>query len=210
VEALDLYRGRALAYRFLATLYLDWPDLDWLANLSREGLLPEFPLPVAEGPMAEGLTLLAAACDRLAVAYTWDDARTLRGDYDQLFVGPGHLQAPPWESVYRTDEHLVFDWPTLEVREAYRSMGLAVRRQTDPDDHIGLELLFVATLCERAAAGDPGAGEAAGQFVNQHLLKWAPAFTADVVKHAQTDLYRGLGLLTAGLLAEAESDVPVK
>jgi TorA maturation chaperone TorD len=193
MEHVEMAQLKALAYRFLATLYLDQPSPAWLAELARTGVLDEFPLPVTDG-----LDLIRAAAGRLAAGET--DGREFRADYDQLFIGPGHLPAPPWESVYRTDEHLVFDWPTLEVRAAYRQMGLTVAKPSDPDDHIGLELLFLATLAEREAAGDTGAAEAGQQFLQEHLLQWAPAFCADVVAHAQTDLYRGLGLLTRAVL----------
>lgn len=189
----EMAQVKALAYRFLATLYLDQPQPAWLADLAREGVLDEFPLPVTDG-----LDLIRAAADRLSAGQS--DGREFVADYDQLFVGPGHLPAPPWESVYRTEERLVFDWPTLEVRAEYRRMGLAVTKPSDPDDHIGLELLFLATLADREAAGDSAAAEAAQQFLEAHLLQWAPAFCADVVAHAQTDLYRGLGLLTRAVL----------
>lgn len=184
---------RALAYRFLATLYLDAPKTEWLAALYADGLLEEFPVPLGNDEMARGLAMIAGA----AAA---PDQRALAADYQQLFVGPGHLPAPPWESVYRTEERLVFDWPTLLVREAYGEMGLRLPEPAEPDDHIGLELLFMAVLAEREAAGDAAAAAAQDAFLREHLLAWAPTFCSDVEAHAATDLYCGLGLLTRGLL----------
>lgn len=186
---------RALAYRFLATLYLEWPKPEWLAGLHADGLFEEFPVPLANEAMSRGLNLITMASRE-------PDGPALKADYQQLFIGPGHLPAPPWESVYRSDERIIFDWPTLEVREEYRKMGLAVTRTNEPDDHMGLELLFMALLAERQAGGDEGAAAAQNAFLKEHLLTWAPAFCADVVAHAQTDLYRGLGLLTRGLLEQ--------
>lgn len=95
----------------------------------------------------------------------------------------------------------MFDWPPLEVREAYRSMGLAAARSNEPDDHIGLELLFMALLIQREAEGNVAARQARQQFLAEHLSQWAPAFCADVAAHAQTPFYRGVALLTRGLLA---------
>ena len=134
----------------------------------------------------------------------------LNSDYTQLFIGPGHLPAPPWESVYRTEERLTFGEHTLEVREWYLRHGLEfVLKNTEPDDHIGLEMEFMAFLvgAERQALeeGDlPHATELAREqlaFLEEHLLKWSKAFTDDVIAHAQTPYYQGIAQLTQSFLA---------
>lgn len=59
----------------------------------------------------------------------------LGADYHRLFVGPGTMLAPPWESVHPSDEGLTFQDETLQVRQAYAEFGLtapAVNRE--PDD----------------------------------------------------------------------------
>ena len=57
-----------------------------------------------------------------------------------------------WESVCRhKDEALVFQKETLEVRAAYRELGLQVEKlHHEPDDHIGY-----AALCSRASCKQP-------------------------------------------------------
>jgi len=130
----------------------------------------------------DGLALVTAACRTLADSVDPGAGRLLQADYDQLFVAPDHLPVPPWESVYRTSERLVFDWPTLQVRDEYRRMDIATTRPADPDDHVGLELLFMGILCEREAAGDIQAALAQA--------------------NATTDLFRGLAPLTRGVLAQ--------
>lgn len=197
---LDALRG--LTYRFLALLYLHEPDAAWLAGLAREGLFSDFPYPAQDERTVKGLALLADACGRLTFGDPQAAGAAFRADYDRLFVGPDHLPAPPWESVYRGEERLVFDWPTLEVRETYRRMGLATEKGEEPDDHIGLELLFMAILSERAAQGDDNAAMIRQEFMQEHLLRWAPRFCDHVREYARSDLYRGLALLTSGVLAQ--------
>ena len=195
LEHAERTAGRALAYRFLATMYLAEPRVEWLAGLAAEGLLDEFPVPPEDARMAQGLNLIASAVQV-------PDEAALSADYQRLFVGPARLPAPPWESVYRSEERLIFDWPALAVREQFRQMGLASEKANEPDDHIGLELLFMALMTEREADGNQQAVHVQRSFLQQHLMAWAPAFCDDLVAHAQTDLYRGLGLLTRGLLEQ--------
>lgn len=190
---------RGFAYRFLATLYLNPPSDGWLSELFRDGLLQEFPVPSGNKKIVDGLALLSGAARSLAEDGT---LAAYREDYDRLFVGPEHLPAPPWESVYRSEERLVFNRPTLQVRARYRKEGLAVEHPGTPDDHIGLELLFMALLAERRAEGDIGAGLAQREFLECHLLKWAQSFCSDLFVVAATDLYRGLALLTDGVLVQ--------
>jgi TorA maturation chaperone TorD len=87
------------------------------------------------------------------------------------------------------------------------------RFNREPDDHIGLELIFVAHLATMALnsmeLNDQSAAEkylqAQREFLFEHLLRWGPAWARLVNKHAETDFYRGLAHLTYGaLLAAAE------
>jgi TorA maturation chaperone TorD len=194
----------ALAYRFLATLFLQPPRQKWFIDLLQQGLLDEFPVPRHTWDIRSGLSLIQADFRRLAEG---DDilAEAHLNDYHRLFLGPGHILAPPWESVYRSDEHVLFGHTTLEVREAYRQMGFVVANSEEPDDHIGLELLFVAILSEKSAAGDSASRHARDAFFGQHLLQWVPIFCADVAGHAATNLYRGLAKLTLGILETSDT-----
>lgn len=197
----ESYAARALTYRFLAQLYRQEPDPAWLGALAAQGLLDEFPVAPDNPDMATGLGLVREACRCLALDPAGAEAAAVREEYTSLFLGAAHLPAPPWESVYRSDERTLCDWPTLAVRDAYRRSGLMTAWDGEPDDHIGLELLFLGVLCERAAEGDAEAEGALCSFLKEHLLQWAPAFTADLAAAATTGLYCGLAKLTAGYLA---------
>ncbi len=157
--------------------------------------------------MAAGLRLLRAYCSKWHAG----DLAGLRADYARLFVGPDKLQAPPWESVFRSSEHLLFEKYTVQVREMYRRFGLqAPRLNAEPDDHIGLELAFMVHLCSLAIKAI-GSGQSARfeecalamqEFLNDHLMKWAPEFAQRVIEAAETDYYRGVAYLLVGTLAE--------
>jgi len=131
-------------------------------------------------------------------------------EHTRLFIGPARLPAPPWESAYRTEDRLLFQEGTLEVRQVYLRHGMASARMgSEPDDHIGLELGFMYETCRLAAEAAAGGEQARAElilrdqqdFVDEHLLQWAPSFAGDVAKSAQTAYYRGMAHLLAGYLA---------
>src|SRR3546814_19447211 len=73
--------------------------------------------------------------------------------------------------------------------------------------------LFLAHLAELAIAASEieDGGEvkrlvdAQRGFISQHMLVWVPRWADDVVRHARTDLYRGVGWLARGVILEAAS-----
>ncbi len=199
---------QALAYHFLGRCFYEPPRAEWLAALADDRLFEAWPFPSRDDRAPAGLALLRAFCEG------WDPARlgALEWDFNRLFVGPGEMLAPPWESVYRSKTKLTFQEPTLQVRAVYERFGVqapAVHRE--PDDHLGLELAFVATLSDLAAATaarDDTAQLATCRqtqrdFLQDHLLAWAPACLALVEKHAETDYYRGAARLALGSLSES-------
>ena len=117
--------------------------------------------------------------------------------------------APPWESFYRTEERLMVSSHTLEVRAFYERFGLvSERKQQEPEDHIGLELEFMACLCDRhgECLRKGHAGEAAvtvqaqRDFLDEHLLRWVSWFCEEVDRCARTDFFRGMAQLTEGFV----------
>jgi len=193
----------AATWTALGRLVDSAPDDASLAGLRSEELLGEWP--VVDGPRtAEGLDLWRRSADED------EDAATIREDHFLLFRGPGAAQAPPWASVYLSDEGLLFEAETFAVRHAYAAHGLAAPNlNREPDDHIALELEFCATLLTRALdAVEAGRSDEAATleaahdaFCRDHLLPFAPTFFGLVEQHASTDFYRGVGVLGADAMA---------
>lgn len=200
-ERLDAFAG---AYTFTSRLLLEPPDLTLLDRIRHPQLLDEW-------PMRDEVSRRGA---RLLVAGAGEDPVALARDHQWLFVGPSARFVPPYESVYRSREGLLFEEQTLEVRAAYRAFGLvAPALNKEPDDHVGLELHFLAEVCLRSLdaldAGDDDAFDATlaahQAFLDDHLLTWAPAYLDQVQEKAGTDFFRGAALLTAGLLDQARA-----
>ncbi len=170
--------------------------------------LDQWPLRGRDPATDAGLEQLRLALDE--ARGSGPDEGALEADFRRLFVGPGHLVAPPWESVHVSGEGLTFAAQTLDVRRAYAEFGLeAPALHREPDDHVGLELAFVGELAV-AALRAADAGDVVGQthvvtamarFAEAHLAVWVPGFARLVAEHADTALYRGVGLLLDGAVA---------
>jgi TorA maturation chaperone TorD len=161
--------------------------------------------------------------DLLATAQSEQDQaallKTLCQDYSYLFYMVGLSHTSPYESVYRTDDRTLFGPTTLEVRACYRAYNLALtNKQAEPEDHIGLEFLFVALLLDRAAqasdAGDERGAEAAlndlRRFLGEHLLVFAFVYLANLKTRAQTAFYQTIAEIAAATLTSLADEFGVQ
>jgi TorA maturation chaperone TorD len=193
--------GETMLLSLLGRILYQDPDKSWLESLIREDVFADAPVGEVPAEMAQGLEILQGWSD--------EEFEAIKKDQLYLLIGAASPKAPPWESAYYNEGRLLFQEQTLQVRQWYARFGLeAERKGREPDDHVGLELSFVAHLATLALqALEAGAeGEAAKalqaqrDFLTQHLLRWAPAWVGLMKKHAGTDLYRGLAHLTLGAL----------
>jgi TorA maturation chaperone TorD len=149
---------------------------------------------------------------------TVDEFKNLKSEQLRLFIGLDRVLVPVWESVYFNESRLVFQEQTIQVREWYARFGLQIERlNKEPDDHIGLELLFISHLASRALQAvdeDPRSFDellqAQRDFLTEHLLRWGPAWAKLVNQQARTDFYRGIGHMTHGALLAAADTLQIK
>lgn len=126
------------------------------------------------------------------------DPEALGPVYHRLFVGPGPLPAPPYESVYREGWRVMGE-TTREAERQYAAAGYTL----DPSlaelpDHAAAELAFMAVLCEEEAtaweAEDVSAAlawlEREKAFLRDHLVQWIPAFCDGLVTSTEAPFYR--------------------
>ena len=200
-----------VAYGFLNKVFYHPPAEVFINTLATEDLFSDWPLPANEQTQT-GLKIIQSFID------TWSakELDGVRRDYSRLFVGPDRLLAPPWESVYLSREHLLFEKETLAVRKFYNRFNVqAPNLNTEPDDHIALELAFMAHLCtlglvaleQNDTAGLETSLQAQRDFMAQHLLRWGPQFCQRVITRAETDYFRGVGHLALGCLETTAADL---
>ncbi len=154
-------------------------------------------------------------------------AREAHLDRSYLFYMVGQSRTSPYESVYRTDDATLYGPTTFQVREAYAAHGLAFGRSAnEPDDHLGLELSFLAYLLGLAAEGagesparadaacDPAAScdlapdaacdsaalADAAAFLSNHVLVFSGIYLKNLRTRARTPFYRAVAEVAAATL----------
>lgn len=193
----QLTENRRGIYRLLGRLYIKEVDEALLELLQKM----QFPTTCADGELDEGYRLLED-CIKNASGDFLDD---LAVDYARIFLSAGVAQgmaAFPYESVYTSKKRLMMQDARNSVAALYGAEGLKPGKDMfrAPEDHVGLELEFMAHLCEKALAGDPSAEEQQQTFLKAHLFNWIYVFTSEVIKYAQTDFYKALGKITRGFM----------
>jgi len=197
---------REVIYNFLSTSFLHTPTPSHIKTIIQQNLFEEFPLALASQDFVLALDLLSSWAIENENTDPAELCKELIVDYNALFVGPGHLLAPPWESVYLTEEKLTFGPPTMEVRAFYLRHGLEYyKKNTEPDDHFGLEMEFMAKLISKQRQTQSKKEKEYLHneqiaFLEEHVLKWLNDFTNDVYQNSQTKYFKGLALLAREFL----------
>lgn len=183
----------AVLYHLLGGLLLECPSAETLKGLARHRVLELLAAQAEDLELCAGLRLMQASLEDTA-------AESIQNDYAQLFLGVGKAKAPPWESAYRSEERLVWQEPASEVLLAYADARLGYDQMDRlPPDHLGRELLFMASVAEGMSRQD-----VERSFVERHLLSWVPAFTRDLEAGASTRFFAGLAQALAGHLREEQ------
>lgn len=203
-ELLAVLDQRTSTYILLSRLYLKEIDGELLDELHDMC----YPTATGDDDVDEGYLLIATFLSNL-----WAESLTeLAVDYVRCFLG-NHVDsygaAYPYESVYTSEKRLLMQEARDEVLAIYRSFGIEKRDDwNEGEDHIALELEFMRYLNERCvkALREGDLDEATRLLVSQrnflqyHLVSWAPMMTADLRRFAKTKMYLGLAHLTDGFL----------
>ena len=111
--------------------------------------------------------------------------------FNQLFVGPDQLLAPPYASVWLTQEPRLLDEHTLEVRALYQLLGLAAPAGI-PDDFLPLELDAFSVLAQLSKQAQSLEQQQALQetmfwLVCTHWQSWLPSFIHAALQASKAD-----------------------
>lgn len=203
-EYATLATNREILYNLLGRIYrieVDQPMLEQLKEM-------QFPTECGDAAPTLGFRKLRAYLSRDGENQLTD----LAVDYARVFLGAGEqegLIAYPCESVYTSPEHLIMQDARDQVVQLFHSKGLDKAEGLDlPEDHLGLELEFMARMCRETqqaiAQGEwlaiASSLEEQREFIARHLFNWVPKFCADVKARAETEFYQAVASITEAFL----------
>ncbi|MDG6907850.1 MAG: molecular chaperone TorD family protein [Nitrososphaerota archaeon] len=206
---------RRSMYTFLARIYEREVTTEFLKELSSK----ESPLQTTsivdmdEDEFKEGFMELTSYLKNMQDANLDEEKLKLDVEYANLFLSV-LVRIHPSESSYTTREHLVYDEPRQEVFEIYVREGVEkIAEFTEPEDHIAIEMQFMAYLCRKAIEANEqqnwesmlGLLKTQEDFVRKHLMNWTPKLTKNIIEKSNTGFYRGAAKITNAFL-EVESD----
>ena len=214
---ISLNRAFHVCFTFLSKAYLNLPQGEFIQRMVDDDLFSSWPLSSSSTTTSKGIEKMQKFCAQ------WNPRQLeeLKLDYTRLFIGLPKTLSPPYESVYLGKDHILFESYTLEVRGFYQQFNLHVDHLNKiPDDHIGLELYFCASLCQMCADALELDGNqiplqekyqrALKKFLHGHLLQWIDLFIPDVLNNADTQYFRGIAYLTQGMIADLANFLGIK
>ncbi|WP_455755576.1 TorD/DmsD family molecular chaperone [Sulfurimonas sp.] len=129
-----------------------------------------------------------------------DDAKLLNEYFNPDFVNLSILHLIPYETFYTRDDQMVETGganPVTDIYSAYNFMVDFEASRTVSADHIGVEFEFMHHLAQaELKALEENDAEAVKElqiveheFLNKHLINWAPMYLINMKYEARTPLY---------------------
>ena len=133
-------------------------------------------------------------------------------EFTRLFIGPPRPAADPWETVNDpyNDKKVGYGRATVAMQQLLAAEGLELDGENNQfEDHMGIELLYLSALCEKAAAAFAEGDEAvrpvankAAWFIKAHPLFWMQRFRANVDAERPEGYYSALLEYVDGVLED--------
>jgi len=132
--------------------------------------------------------------------FSMDEKKLIEERLNPDFVNLTVLHLIPYETFYRRDDQMIETGganPVTDMYSAYDFMVDFEISRTVAADHIGIELEFMHHLCAaELKAIEEGDTEAVDvlrniqkEFLNEHLLQWAPMYLINMKYESRTPLY---------------------
>lgn len=178
--------------RLLGAWFYYSPDAPALGQLNQhldEGRLANaWPYP-AGAPL---LVTLSEACRR----------PQLKDAYQQLFVGPDALAAPPWGSVYLDPEQVLFGESHQALKHfLQQQVGVSLMAdRREPLDHIGLLLLLLSQWAQE------GQEAHVDRLLGEFLLPWSWRYLEQLEEYSPHSFYCTLARLSIVTLHQWQTE----
>lgn len=183
----------AAGLRRLAILHAAEPTATFLAALRADPLRHGFGFMLDRDDALQAIALIDEVVSDLPDPVADEAVAPLRADYVAIHHALDY-GTPPTESAWTAKPgQPAPDDPVAALGRWRQRAGLPPDR-TRPADHLVPQLTLLAALLERGQAPD------ATLFLDQHPLRWVPAFCSRVATRCREPFYAGVAILTASCL----------
>jgi TorA maturation chaperone TorD len=192
----NLLKAYNMIFYFAGTMIMWDPENECIHDFWKQGILKSLPVSSSNPRFMKAASQL-----RESVSDKKSSLENMKNDFTALFGGYGSPLAPPAESDYRKKYNFAFEEEKSEVTGFYNAYGWQSSfKNSKPDDHIGIELLFLTLMVEKYLEMDDEAclnemRSEIQRFINDYLLTWVPDWNKSIQEHATTLSYKGIGTL---------------
>jgi TorA maturation chaperone TorD len=199
----NLLKGYNMLLYFAGSMIMSEPTEECVVELWTNGTLKKLPVSSSNPRFIKAASLLRESCSETEQCMV-----KIKEDYFRLFSETGLPLAPAYESIYQKKE---IKESAMKVGDFYNSYGWKSRlREKIPNDHLGIELLFLTRLIDKYLLLDdePCCCEMKieiRRFIDNHLLSWVPAWNKDVQENSHSICFKGIGTLIYACLEDINS-----
>jgi len=194
-DQISLLKGYNMLLYFAGSMLMSEPTEECVIDFWASGTLKNLPVSSSNPRFIKAAAILRESCSEKETCRV-----RLADDFLRLFAKSGLPLAPPRASVYKTSNNNSIN-TTKDIGDFYNSYGWHLKpRGESPDDHLGIELLFLTKLIDKYLHldDDPCCREMKleiNRFIDLHLLSWIPRWNEDIQEYAHTYCYKGIGTL---------------
>lgn len=193
-ECLRWKQGRGWVYQLLIDFLGNAPSLSLVAQWRHHMVTRD------EAILTEGGQMLKDYLSSIMPEQYTEVCEVEREEYERLF---GSVQ-PEFPSLCESDYRSMLSKNsvdcTFDICHMYAQSGIVFNKvHLEQDDHVSIELEYMAILGERTLDGkrlrasQQSLIDSQIQFLEQHLLKWIPSLAEDLCSLARTPMYKGIG-----------------
>jgi TorA maturation chaperone TorD len=204
-EKANILKGYNMLLYFAGSMIMNEPTEECVIDFWMNGKLRNLPVRSTNPRFIKAASLLREACPEKALC-----RQSLLNDFYRLFSVSGLPLTPPFGSIYH-NRHFLNEPLPESVSDYYNSYGFsATQRGKVPDDHLGLELLFLTRMVDKYLQLDDAPCIKAmkieiKRYIDYHILSWVPYWNDDIQEHAHSIGYKAVGTLIYACVEDIRS-----
>jgi TorA specific chaperone len=190
-----ILKGYNMLLYFAGSMIMYEPVEECVADFWSNGMLSTLPVSSTNPRFVKAASQLRGSCGDPEVCIS-----RLQEDYNKLFTSTDLPSALPIKSNFISNYSSNGREPE-KVSDFYNSYGWKNRsRYNIPDDHLGIELLFLTLLNDKYISIEDEAcrkemSNEIRRFIEQHILSWLPEWNNLMQQNSETLSYKGIATL---------------